>query len=195
MLYPEWKAKENLDNMATARKIDIKMESGGVKLFGIFVLRLGVESLAGRIYTRESAEKIIESFESKSKSGITHIGDILDVDAIKCDENHLTVSLINATHIVDSMYIGGDNNDILYADITLLSGLPHFDDVFESILRGDLLLRIALLGEIGYDREVMVEEFIKLYLMDSKFDTFDHCFYVPINFWERVENSLISIGK
>ena len=162
-----------------------------MKLTEIFVLRLGVESLQGRIYTVESAEKIIESFEAKVKSGILPIGDIVNNEK---SESHLQVSLVNATHIVDSMYIGGDNNDILYADITLLE-VSHFDRVLESILNGDLLLRISLLGEVGYDGEVIVGEFIKLYLMESRYDTFPHCFYVPINFWERVEEPLVSIRE
>lgn len=162
-----------------------------MKLTGIFVLRLGIPTLNGRIYTLESAEKIIESFETKVKSGMTPIGDIAYDEK---PENHLQVSLINATHVVDSMYIGGDNNDILYADITLLE-VGHFDNVLKSILDGDLLLRIALLGEVGYGGEVIVEEFIKLYLMNPEFDTFPHCFYVPVNFWEMVEEPLVSVRE
>jgi len=170
------------------------MKSGGVKLFGIFVLRLGVENLNGRIYTVESAEKIIESFETKVKSGMTPIGDIVyDKDGIL--ENFSQISLSNATHIVNSMYIGGDNNDILYADITLLSGLPHSDNIFELILSGDLLLRIALIGETDYDRKVIVNKFIKLYFMKREFDTFPYCFYVPVNFWEKVEEPLVPIRE
>lgn len=158
------------------------MRSSNNNICGLPILILNKININDRIYTTESANTIIEQFESKLSAGNTVFGEIETDDGLT---RHVDLSKV--THIVRKIYIGGDCNDIVYADIefldTPMSGLAK-----TMLFEEGAVFRTKSMGKVCGDGTVEIMEFITLDLVSCHNDPYSGMLYVPKDYWELVEN-------
>lgn len=148
---------------------------------GLPILILNRRNGNGRIYTNESANTIIEQFGKKIESWDTVFGEIETGDW----GNSIT-DLSKVTHMVKKIYIGGDHDDIVYADIEFLD-TPLSELGKKMLFEEGAVFRSKCLGKICGDDTVEISEFITLELVHSENDPFAGMVYIPKNYWELVE--------
>jgi hypothetical protein len=150
------------------------------EICGLPVLVLNKRNGNGRIYTNESANTIIEQFDKNIKRIGTVFGEIEDYSG-----NTIT-DLSKVTHMVKRIYIGGDYDDIVYADIEFLNA-PLAELAKTMLFEEGAVLRPKSIGYV-LDDTVEISEFITLELVRAENDPYANLFYVPKNYWELVED-------
>ncbi len=152
------------------------------EICGLPVLILNKMNMNGRIYTAESANVISEQFEKNIKRAGTVFGGIETLSPI----TEIT-DLSKVTHMVKRIYIGGDYDDIVYADIEFLD--TTLSELAKKILFEEgAVLRTKSLGKIRPDDTVEITEFLTLELVSCQNDPFAGMIYIPNDYWELVEN-------
>lgn len=151
------------------------------EICGLPVLILNKINGNGRIYTNKSANTIIEQFDKNIKRIGTVFGEMENEDG-----GNTITDLSKVTHMVKKIYIGGDHNDIVYADIEFLN-VPLAELAKTMLFEEGAVLRPK---SVGYVRggEVEIFEFITLELVRAENDPYANLLYVPKNYWELVED-------
>ena len=146
------------------------------------ILILNRRNMNGRIYTTESANFIIEQFEKTIESGFLVFGEIENEEG-----GSEIPDLSKATHMIKRIYIGGDYDDIVYADIDFLN-TPLGELAKTMLFDEEAVFRTKSIGKICDDDTVEILEFITLDLIRSENDPFAGMFYIPKDYWELVES-------
>ena len=168
-----------MKKLRTLKETPVRPTNNNVS--GLPILILNRRNGNGRIYTNESANTIIEQFGKKIESGDTVFGEIETEDG-----GNAITDLSKVTHMVKKIYIGGDHDDIVYADIEFLD-TPLSELGKKMLFEEGAVFRSKSIGKICGDDTVEISEFITLELVHSENDPFAGMVYIPKNYWELVE--------
>lgn len=128
------------------------------------ILKIGVKNHNGRVYTAKNVQKIIDEFEERKSNGYPLFGElILDYDG----KNSPDISLTNASHLVENIYIQGEK---VYADVKFLD--TQSGKVALSMLEcGTGVLRTRSIGTMQ-DKFVNIDKLITLDVIKEEVDSF-----------------------
>lgn len=128
------------------------------------ILKIGVKNHNGRVYTATNVQKIINEFEEHKSDGHSLFGELLlDYDG----NSSSIISLSNASHIIENIYIQGDK---VYADVQFLE--TQSGKIALSMLEcGTGVLRTRSIGTMQ-DKFVNIEKLITLDVISEEVDSF-----------------------